>query len=324
MSKFTDSLIGENLEIATEYFKSVMASSNSGKKGKTSGGSIGFIPFNINFTMDGLSGIKIYNELVFDTNFLPVGYSTTLDFIVTGVDHKLKDGDWETDVKVTLIPKTDGIDEVITGSLSISAQQETYTPPPPPPGTGGVSPTLIPLVGGGNVEKALRFFIDIKGYPKWKAAGIVAAIMGESGGALNPAAVNPSSGAYGIAQWLGTRKTKLSAVSPGRESTLEGQLDYLYAELQPGTGYTDSIADGYIAQATNEKEMLAAMATFERWGYPGGLYSSNGNDYQKVYEIMKKEAINGYSPDGGGGGFNARIGYLQQVKDLIIDLYGSF
>jgi hypothetical protein len=130
MSKFTDSLIGENLEVATEYFKSYMASANSGKKGKTSGGSIGFIPFNIGFTMDGLSGIKIYNELVFDTSFLPYGYNTTLDFIVTGIDHKLKNGDWETDVKVTLIPKTDELSEIITGSISISAQKESYTPPP--------------------------------------------------------------------------------------------------------------------------------------------------------------------------------------------------
>jgi hypothetical protein len=148
--------------------------------------------------------------------------------------------------------------------------------------------------------------------------------MGESGGKLNPLAVNGASGAYGIAQWLGPRRTQLAAVSPGRDSTLEGQLDYLYAELQPGTGYTDSIADDYIAQATNEKEMLAAMATFERWGYPVNLYYNNGDSYQKVYEIMKQEAFRGYSPDGGFGGFNARIGYLQQVKDLIITLYGSF
>jgi hypothetical protein len=148
MSKFTDSLIGENLEVATEYFKSVMASSNMGKDSKTgkrkkSGGSIGFIPFNIGFTMDGLSGIKIYNELVFDTSFLPYGYNTTLDFIVTGIDHKLKNGDWETDVKVTLIPKTDEFSEIITGSISVNAQQESYTPPPPPVGTN------IPTVSTG-------------------------------------------------------------------------------------------------------------------------------------------------------------------------------
>ena len=162
MPKFTDSLIGENLEVATEYFKSVMAAANSGKKNKTSGGSIGFIPFNVNFTMDGMSGIKIYNELTLDTSFLPIGYATTLDFIVTGVDHKLKDGDWETDVKATLIPKTDGIDEVITGSLSINAQQETYTPPPPVPGsTGGTGGGRPPGVTGDNARLSSADLVTI-------------------------------------------------------------------------------------------------------------------------------------------------------------------
>jgi hypothetical protein len=135
MSQFVDALIGENVEVAIEYFKALMAESNTGDK-KNSGGSIGFIPFNIFFTMDGLSGIKIYNELTFDTSFLPPGYSNTLDFIVTGVDHKLKDEDWETEVRVTLIPKTDDIDGIITGSAPITQQIENYKVPPPNEGGG--------------------------------------------------------------------------------------------------------------------------------------------------------------------------------------------
>jgi len=127
MSQFVDTLIGENVEVATEYFRALMAEKNSGNK--NSGGSIGFIPFNVSFTMDGLSGIKIYNELTLDTSFLPPGYARTLDFIVTGVDHKLKDGDWETDIKATLIPKTDDIDGVITGSAAITQQIENYEVP---------------------------------------------------------------------------------------------------------------------------------------------------------------------------------------------------
>lgn len=130
MSQFIDTLIGENVEVATEYFKALMAESNTGDK-KNSGGSIGFIPFNFSFIMDGLSGIKIYNELEVDVNFLPPGYAKTLNFIVTGVDHKLKDGDWETEVRVTLIPKTDDIDATITGSAPLTKQIENYEVPPP-------------------------------------------------------------------------------------------------------------------------------------------------------------------------------------------------
>jgi hypothetical protein len=77
----------------------------------------------MNFTMDGLSGIKIYNELVVDTSFLPQGYSKTLKFIVTGVDHKLAKNDWETTIHTTLIPTTSNVSK-ITGSLKFSLQEE--------------------------------------------------------------------------------------------------------------------------------------------------------------------------------------------------------
>lgn len=131
MPRFTDSLVGENVEVATEYFKALVAESN---KTSNSGGTIGFIPFNISFTMDGLSGIKIYDEMSMDVSFLPPGYSKTLDFIVTGVDHKLKNGDWETDIKATVIPKTSIIDrnQIIKGSAPIVKQQENTKPPPSP------------------------------------------------------------------------------------------------------------------------------------------------------------------------------------------------
>jgi hypothetical protein len=319
--KFTDSLITENLKVATEYFKATIAKVQNDAFGeiKNSGGSIGFIPFKINFTMDGLSGIKIYNELVLDTSFLPQGYSKTLKFIVTGVDHKLSKNDWETTISTTLIPTTSNVSK-ITGSLKISLKEEDTPEIETPAGTP-VSTILKPLVGGDNVEKALRFFIDQKAYPKWKAAGIVAAIMGESGGQLNPLAVNPTSNAFGIAQWLGNRRTNLKTVAGAKDNTLEGQLAFLYAELQPGSGYTDTIADNFIAQATNADEMLAAMATFERWGYPVDLFYANGESYQKVYNIMKNEAATKTSPD---GSFKSRIAYLIQVKDLIKKLYGSY
>jgi hypothetical protein len=133
MPHFVDSKINENLEIATEYFKALVSKKDGDK---ASAGSIGFIPYNINFSMDGISGIKIYNELSVDTSFLPPGYTKTTDFIVTGVDHKIADGDWETNITTTLIPRTSPIENNITGSIKIIGQTEeaqidtspTFTP----------------------------------------------------------------------------------------------------------------------------------------------------------------------------------------------------
>jgi hypothetical protein len=121
MPHFVDSIINENLEVATEYFKALVSKKDGNK---LSAGSIGFIPYNVNFSMDGISGIKIYNELSVDTSFLPPGYTKTTDFIVTGVDHKIADGDWETNITTTLIPRTSPIENNITGSIKIVGQTE--------------------------------------------------------------------------------------------------------------------------------------------------------------------------------------------------------
>jgi hypothetical protein len=52
--------------------------------------------------------------------------------------------------------------------------------------------------------------------------------MGESN--LNPEAVNPKSNAYGIAQWLGSRKAKLFS-RYGMKPTFRNQLDFIWDEL---------------------------------------------------------------------------------------------
>ena len=60
--------------------------------------------------MDGLSGIKIYNKLNVNSKFLPPRYGDTLNFIITGVNHKLQNNDWETTLDTIVMPKTSKID----------------------------------------------------------------------------------------------------------------------------------------------------------------------------------------------------------------------
>jgi hypothetical protein len=267
MSKFTDSLIGENLEVATEYFKSVMASSNMEKDSKTgkrkkSGGSIGFIPFNINFKMDGLSGIKIYNELVFDTSFLPPGYSTTLDFIVTGVDHQLKNGDWETDVKVTLVPKTDESSNVITGSISVNSQQESYNPPPVVNNTSNTSNTnnttktpagcnpitFTPNDTSRRTDNTTAISAVKSVFPtlsKEARAALLGHLKAES--QLNPTAYNSGGGgcgAVGMAQWRGNRQNNLFALATSKNVKVDDftlQLEFVRQELSTGGNYWNKV-----------------------------------------------------------------------------------
>jgi len=103
--KFSDNIIEKNISIVTEYYKWLIAKNSEGED-KLSGGTVGFIPFKLGLTLDGISGIKIYNVLHINTEFLPKAYGKTVDLIVTGVSHRLNDNDWETSIEATVMPKT--------------------------------------------------------------------------------------------------------------------------------------------------------------------------------------------------------------------------
>jgi len=82
---------------------------NAAKKAiteKKASNHIGFIPVSLNLTLDGISGFKIYNALKVDTTYLPSNYPTTMDFLITGVSHKItNDNVWITDLTTVMVPK---------------------------------------------------------------------------------------------------------------------------------------------------------------------------------------------------------------------------
>jgi len=111
-------IIGKNISIVTEFYKYIIA-----KKGQKTqqAGTIGFIPFKLSITMDGISGIKIYNKLNVNSSFLPVRYGKTLNFIITGVNHRLQNNDWETTLETIVMPKTSQL-EISDYDISSIAQ----------------------------------------------------------------------------------------------------------------------------------------------------------------------------------------------------------
>ena len=66
---------------------------------------IGMIPINLNLEMDGMSGIRIYDQLHVDTSFLPSYYSDTLIQIIKGVSHKFNGNRWITSIDTIAQPK---------------------------------------------------------------------------------------------------------------------------------------------------------------------------------------------------------------------------
>ena len=59
----------------------------------------GFIPVELGLTVDGISGVKVYQKLEVTQRFLPVSYSKALRFVIRGVNHKITGNQWITDLK---------------------------------------------------------------------------------------------------------------------------------------------------------------------------------------------------------------------------------
>jgi len=81
----------------------------------------GFIPLNLQLTMDGLSGIIQYQTFNIDENLLPNEYKDRLCFITTTVTHKIDTKGWETSIGSLGVPK-----------LHKPKTKITVTPPPKP------------------------------------------------------------------------------------------------------------------------------------------------------------------------------------------------
>jgi putative chitinase len=100
-------IIENNVSIVSEFYKSIQSEIQLNVDEKYASPTNGFVPINLGVTMDGIGGIKIYNELSVASRFLPPRYPENLHFIIRGVHHKLSNSDWETSVETTSIANSD-------------------------------------------------------------------------------------------------------------------------------------------------------------------------------------------------------------------------
>lgn len=114
------------------------------------------------------------------------------------------------------------------------------------------------LVGNDNLEKIMRFLVG-KNLTTEQVAGIAGNLQRESN--FNPTDINPSSGAYGIAQWLGGRKDELQ--SKANYSDLSVQLDFMWEELN---GDESNALSKLQSTSTPEEAALSFEKFYERSG----------------------------------------------------------
>ena len=80
----------------------------------TPSNTIGFIPVNLGFDCEGISGIKIYNQIVVRQGFLPKQYPDSLKFLISKVAHRVEDNTWLTSLETISTPKTKLVPNTIT------------------------------------------------------------------------------------------------------------------------------------------------------------------------------------------------------------------
>jgi hypothetical protein len=224
----SDNIIEKNISIGTEYLKYKLSTSLSNQS------SIGFIPFKLGVKMDGISGIKIYQELNIDTSYLPPNYGESLKFIVTGVNHSLSNNDWVTEITTMAVPGTQNVvdeleTEIIPTAPTIPTSDELD-------GIVGEKITLNEFKKRLLANSWLRDNLGEKG---------ICALLGHlsqesSGGVrgtdiINAGSIEKTTRAFGIGQWLGIRRTNLlnfaknTNKDPGKIDT---QIEFIEKELK--------------------------------------------------------------------------------------------
>lgn len=224
-------------------------------KSKKASGTMGFIPVSMGLTLDGMSGLKLLNGIKVNTSYLPSNYPETMLFIISKLAHKVENNVWVTELETIMSP-----DDTIQADTQLKGKNR-----------GGLS--NLGFSSGKEVittaeqnrrgVQIINFFID-KGLTAEQSAGIAGNFFAESGLQLN--IVNPSSRAYGLAQWLGERKQNLFAFASSRGESvgnisLETQLEFTWSELQSfkSLGLTD-----LKAQNTVEDAVTSFVNKFER------------------------------------------------------------
>jgi hypothetical protein len=122
---------------------------------KKATGALGFIPINLNLTFEGMSGMKIYNQFVVESTFLPKRYGQTLKFLIKGISHKIENNRWLTSVDTVVVPTSVIVE---TANQSFSGVKAT---PGAPAGTAASAATpsgkvSYPAATPGKVRLRLR------------------------------------------------------------------------------------------------------------------------------------------------------------------------
>ena len=80
-------------------------------------GGVGFIPINLELTMKGLSGPRIYESYTINDEILPNNYKNNIQFITKGISHKISENDWTTTLESLSGPRQTNLKPIAVGNF---------------------------------------------------------------------------------------------------------------------------------------------------------------------------------------------------------------
>lgn len=247
------------------------------------------VPIGINFTTDGVSGIGMGQAFTVSNELLPYSYtmqyrqgyidnySRYVGFAIVGMNHTIEANQWNTSVRTNMIAVKDKTD-FKANPIKVLPPKDDKTFTETSSNNEYAAVEKSPPISTEKATKIAKTFFEQKGYNQIQVSAIIGALLQES--ELSPNAENPSSKAYGIAQWLGPRKNKIIAKKD--YSKLEVQLAFIIEEFNGD----ESIAGTKLKNAKTLEEAITAMAIYER--YKGVSFNSTYQDVLVAAETGKR------------------------------------
>jgi len=103
---------------------------------------LGFLPFDLQLIMDGLSGMKIYQKYTIDATYLPANYPSSLEFLIKGITNTIQNNEWTTTIESIVVNKNPFGSVIGEGAVGNASGVTTNNTPT----NSGSSPAVIQLL----------------------------------------------------------------------------------------------------------------------------------------------------------------------------------
>lgn len=209
-----------------------------------------------------------------------------------------------------------GIGRAINGKAQ-APQQETGQDSADVDNGNGDAPSSSPAI------HAMNRIVNELGIDPKAASGIVGGLMMESGDNstdISPTAKNPDSGAYGIAQWLGSRYDDLVAFAEktgGDPNDLDTQISFVIHELKGKE--SGALQEILKAQSPDEAGRLADKF-YERSEGTDEIRNQKAVNAQKIYDIFMNGGAGSNVVYSGGKRGGSSVPSPKSAEDFLKDL----